>query len=86
MIPINVINIVEVCNEGSISFLYDYGKLPQNVKNKVDEALLSEDKTIECDIYKDGIQFLLKTNHPTLLENKVLVMVFLGTVYFYDIY
>ena len=82
MKPINVINIVEICDDGCISCLYDYDKLPQNVKTKVDEAI-KNDNGIDCDIYADGLQFLSSIKHPTLLENKILVTNFIGTVEFY---
>ena len=83
----NVINIVEVCGEGSISNLYEYDILPQNVKGRVDEALkLENERTITCDMYKHGIQFLDSIKHETLLENKILEINFMGTVYFYHVY
>jgi len=57
--------IEELCEDGQFALMYDYDELPQNVKDKVDEAMTNGGSTT-CDIYNDGLQFLLRSNHPKI--------------------
>ena len=52
----NAILIVEMCSEGSIHHLCDYDSLPEKTKTKVDQAIKSETRGVECDIYEYGFQ------------------------------
>jgi hypothetical protein len=52
----NAILIVEMCSEGSIHHLCDYDSLPEKTKTKVDQAIKSEKRGVECDIYEYGVQ------------------------------
>jgi hypothetical protein len=55
----NAILIVEMCSEGSIQKLCDYDSLPEKTKTKVDQAIKSEKRDAECNIYEYGIQYLM---------------------------
>ncbi len=56
-----VVLITELCSEGNGSQLCYYDKLPLNVKKIVDMSLFKGDE-VPCDIYKDGLQYLIEEN------------------------
>ncbi len=63
--------ITEECDEGSGGNLYDYDSLPAPVKTAVDEALKDEYQTYECDIYKQGLQFLFQYEKQNQVSCKI---------------
>lgn len=77
--------ILETCEDGSFGNLYDYDLLPAPVKSIVNIAF-SYDNTAECDIYKQGLQFLMryeKTNEIDLKIKKGEIIEYLGDVELY---
>jgi len=61
-----LIIIEEHCEEGVFSMPFDYNTLPDNVKKKVDAALKDEFHSIRCDIYQQGLQFLMREKHEPI--------------------
>lgn len=77
--------ILETCEEGSFGNMYDYDLLPIPVKSIVNVAF-SNDNTAECDIYKQGLQFLMdyeKKNNINLQIKKGEIIEYLGDVELY---
>ena len=77
----NLIIIEELSEDGQFSLTYDYDTLPQNVKNKVDEAIADGGATT-CNIGDDGLQFLLHSRHPKIENGTPGILK--GNVQFYD--
>ena len=85
---IKMIIITEECSVGSCTGSYNYELLPDNVKNKIQEALYpkfgilnSNSKSTEVDIYRDGLQYLYGIKHP--MVNTGEIVEYMGSVTFY---
>jgi hypothetical protein len=73
---IKMIIITEVCEEGSGTSAYNYDLLPDNIKNKVQEALYPKFGPLNMrlayvDIYKDGLQYLHQIKHPVIQPGEI---------------
>jgi hypothetical protein len=83
---IRVVQITEECEAGTGTGLYDYDRLPVNVKKAVDKALEDEEQMVACDIYQYGLQFLMlyeETNKVDLEVKKGQVAELYGDVTIY---
>jgi hypothetical protein len=67
----NAIYILETCEEGSFGNFYDYDSLPKPVKDAVDKALASQYHTFTCDIYDQGLQFLMSYERTNKVDLKI---------------
>lgn len=73
---IKMIIITEECEEGSCTGAYNYDLLPDNIKNKVQDALYPKFGPLNMrltyvDIYKDGLQYLYQIKHPEIQPGEI---------------
>jgi hypothetical protein len=79
--------ILETCDEGSFGLLYDYDLLPVPVMSVVNIALSDDDQSVECDIYEQGLQFLMEYERKNKLDLKIKkgeVIEYIGDVQLYN--
>ncbi len=67
--------------------LYDYDKIPKQVRRNVDIALIKSDKSLKCDIYSEGMQYIMfyeKQNNVdfTIINNTIVN--YMGKITLYD--
>jgi len=80
--------ILEICEDGSHGNLYDYDLLPAPVKSIVIVALSDPNCSVECDIYKQGLQFLMTYEAKNNLDLKIKkgeCIEYIGNVELYDV-
>ena len=82
-----MIIITEVSSEGTCTGLYDYELLPDNIKEKVNDALHPKfgplnHRSTEVNIYKDGLQYLYEIKHPQIQPGEIVE--YMNNITLYD--
>lgn len=86
---IKMIIITEECDEGSCTGAYNYDLLPDNIKNKVQDALYPKfgplnTRSTNVNIYKDGLQYLFHIKHPEIQPGEIVEYMNSVTLYHDD--
>ena len=84
-----MIIITEECDEGSCTGAYNYDLLPDNIKNKVQDALYPKfgplnTRSTNVNIYKDGLQYLFHIKHPEIQPGEIVEYMNSVTLYHDD--